>query len=275
MASIPGTQLAAHLNMDLDYECMGIDPGARNIGYACTGDKARLLCGVIRYGKMSDSKPIELVFYAVQEFKKIFADPRCPRNINIEDQPFTHTGISHAVSIRIHAIQAALFTLAVSMNKRVRCTAPRDWKICFGWKYMGGYKVNKQWAVDYCREYYWESWMKYLPVELRQSDHVCDAKLLAEQYKAIINYERAAPAASETPSLAPSCATTIGKRSRGDGGEQEPDSKGCRTAKGSKAASEEGPDCAALECFGGERPPELAVESFLHVPGFDVFEADS
>lgn len=253
---------------------MGIDPGARNIGYACSGEKALLLAGVIRYGRMADTRVIELVYYVIQEFTKIFKDARCPKNINIEDQPSSHTGLSHAVSMRIHAVQAALFALAISNGKRVRCTSPTEWKKAFGWKYMGGYDKNKQWAIDTCRNLYFESWMRFLPIELRKSDHVCDAKLLAEQYKRVILNERSAAASSTPEGPAPACPAE--KRSgAGIGSEQEPSSKGRRIEESGEATGEGQSGCCIDEPICGERPPELAVESLLHLPGFDVFEADS
>lgn len=253
---------------------MGIDPGARNIGYACTGERAKKLCGSLRYGKMVEATVIQLIYGVITEFAVIFRHPDCPKNVNIEDQPQTKTGISHAVSIRIHAVQGALFTLAVSMGKRVRCTPPTEWKKEFGWSYMGGYDANKLWSLDHCRSTF-AGWFYELPQELRKSDHVCDAKLLAEQYKRVLQHERSS-AAPSAPPIGPGEPDANGSARKRKLTGQEPSAEGCgEPTSGETTTQAKVARSADGECGGGERSPELALESLVQLSGFDVFETDS
>jgi hypothetical protein len=181
---------------------LGLDPGARNLGYAASGRDD--IGGVIDLGHLLDVPLTQCVAHAVRCLDVYLKDPMCIAGA--AEEVFVSPAMPRSILLKLGAIFGAIETAFITNGKPFHARPSQEVKRAFGWRYLGGYEQNKAWSLAVCGSH-WPRW--YDATEAHRTDHACDAKLLAEyvtsQHPAYEQACRPAQADSGQASGAPAC----------------------------------------------------------------------
>lgn len=170
---------------------LGIDPGARNLGIASSDDSVG---ETIDLGPLYET-PLHLcVANAVRAVNIHLKDPMCIA-LCMEEQLVGRYKEKAQVAAKMFAVFGAIQATTMTHNKPMHIRTALEVKRHFGWRFTGGYESNKIWAKQLC-EQKWPRWSL-----MGQTDHACDAKLLAEYLvDTTRDYEQACRATKTRPS---------------------------------------------------------------------------